>query len=189
MFFAEIVILWSADAFESFTHDVPDTTSFSLSWSGGREIECEYGADIDRRTTGLHSSSVTPDQSHHHHPFHTPSPLCSCPSLCLSGLRSGSNAIGLWQTECGEPAPMPPSGSEQVGWEILWHERRVRVAGDMSATYRPPPISKEASPSSAADIVGLAVAPEEIELLRKAVVSTRPTSEGGGSGREKPSEA
>ena len=110
-------------------------------------------------------------------------------SLSLYGLQSGSNAIGLWQTECGEPAPMPPSGSEQVGWEIRWHERRVRVAGDMSATYRPPPISKEASPSSAADIVGLAVAPEEIELLRKAVVSTRPTSEGGGSGREKPSEA
>ena len=82
MFFAEIVILWSADAFESFIHDVPDTTSFWPSWSGGRE--CEYGADIDRRTTGPHSSSVTPDQSHHHHPFHTPSPLCSCPSLCMA---------------------------------------------------------------------------------------------------------
>ena len=91
LFFAEINILRSADAVESkFIHDVPDTL-FSLSWSGGREIEGEYGADIDRRT-GLHSSSVTPDQSHHH-PFHTRSPLCSCPPL--SGLQSGSNAIGL----------------------------------------------------------------------------------------------
>ena len=83
LFFAEINILRSADAVESkFIHVVPDKTSFWPSWSGGRE--CEYGADIDRRTTGLHSSSVTPDQSHHHHPFHTPSPLCSCPSLCMA---------------------------------------------------------------------------------------------------------
>ena len=141
--FAEIVTLRSADAVESkFIHDVPDT-SFSLSWSGGREIEGEYGADIDRRT-GLHSSSVTPDQSHHH-PFHTRYPLCSCPSLCLAceaaQMPSDSDRLSLGS----RPTAMPPSGSEQVGREIFgtraecgWRATSQRLIDLLQFQKRPP---------------------------------------------------